>query len=343
MSDPDELALVFGREWPRILATLIRWTGSVQLAEDSVQEAFARAAESRDRALLINPAAWITTVAKRVAVDTLRRDAAMRVRLPQLVEDAPTPSLRDAPADDDLLGLLFLACSPLVSAETRLALALRFVCGVPTEAIADALLIEHRAMNARLTRAKHKIEHEGIRFASPDDEERDERLDDVLSTVYVLYTTGHSAVGTTLGTTATAIELARALRRLRPENPEVAGLLSLILLTEARASTRVSESGSLVTLEDADRRRWDASLIREGLDLAVFALPGGGRFALQAGIAGLHAEAPTWMATDWTSYRRALRSAPGRLAVPRRGRRSNRRQKLWIDGTQAGSGRAGSA
>ena len=310
-SNDDRLAAAFRTEWPRILATLIRYTGSVELAEDAVQEAFARALASRDRALLINPGAWMTTVAKRIAIDSVRRDAALRRRLPLLADDeaiAPRgPLLADAPADDDRLGLLFLACSPELTPETRLALALRFVCGVSTEAIAAALLVEHATMSARLTRAKKRIESDGIRFSTPDAEERAERLDDVLSTVYVLYTTGHAAPsGSPLGggasagpsATTTAIELARALRRLLPDDREVAGLLSLLLLTEARASTRLTEGGDLVTLENADRRRWDIPRIQEGLDLAVIALPGGGRFALQAGIAGLHAEAPSWSGTD---------------------------------------------
>jgi RNA polymerase sigma-70 factor (ECF subfamily) len=305
-SDRDDLSTIFRAEWPKILATLIRLTGSVELAEDSVQEAFARALDSRDRALLVNPAAWITTVAKRIAIDNLRRGTAMQRRLPLLLEVDPPPPLGDTPADDDRLGLLFLACAPELAPETRLALALRFVCGVPTEAIADALLTEHTAMSARLTRAKKRIEHEGIRFSTPDERERNSRLDDVLATVYVLYTTGHSApsgspIAEANGPTGVAIELARALRRLRPDDREVAGLLSLLLLTEARASTRLTVGGGLVTLENADRRHWDIARIQEGLDLAVIALPGGGRFALQAGIAGLHAEAPSWAETDWTS------------------------------------------
>ena len=310
MNAPDpseELTRAFRAEWPRILATLIRFTGSVDLAEDAAQEAFVRAFASRDRAVLINPAAWITTVAKRIAVDAVRRDAALRERLPLLAEDPPVVSLLDQPADDDRLGLLFLACAPELSPENRLALSLRFVCGVPTEAIADALLIEHTAMSARLTRAKRQIESRGIRFAAGDGEDRAGRLDDVLATVYVLYTTGHAAplgspaAGSLQDATMTAIELARALRRLRPDDREVAGLLALLLLTEARASTRLTGSGKLVTLEDADRRLWDARAIQEGLDLAAEALPGGGRFALQAGIAGLHAEAPSWIGTDWAT------------------------------------------
>lgn len=306
--DPGgELSRAFTAEWPRILATLIRFTGSVELAEDAVQEAFARAIDSRDRATLINPGAWITLVAKRIAIDAVRRDSALRARLPLLVDEPAPQSLADQPADDDRLGLLFLVCAPELSAESRLALALRFVCGVSTEAIADALLVERTTLSARLTRAKRQIERDGIRFATPDPDERAARLDDVLATVYVLYTTGHAAPvdsplsSPRLGATATAIELARALRRLVPRDLEVAGLLALLLLTEARATSRFASGGRLVTLEEADRRLWNERIIQEGLDLAVVALPGGGRFALQAGIAGLHAEAPSWNTTDWTT------------------------------------------
>ena len=303
-ADSNELIALFRAEWPKILATLIRSTGSVELAEDAVQEAFARAFVARDRALLINPAAWITTVAQRIAIDALRRDTNLRKRLPLLLDNSDAPAVPEegaAPADDDRLGLLFLVCTPDLASETRLALALRFVCGVSTEAIAEVLLVEHSAMSARLTRAKQQIQRAGIRFSTPDDHELDDRLGDVLSTVYLLYTTGYSVPSaSSLHLTLTALELARALRRLRPDDLETAGLLSLLLLTDARSATRLDAGGELVTLEDADRRRWDQARIQEGLDLAVIALPGGGRFALQAGIAGLHAEAPSWANTDWT-------------------------------------------
>jgi RNA polymerase sigma-70 factor (ECF subfamily) len=301
----DALDQTFRREWPRILAAVIRFTGSLELAEDATQEAFARAAASRDRDLLINPAAWITTVAKRIAIDTVRRNAQLRERLPLLAAEQPAVVVGDSPADDDRLGLLFLTCTPSLAAETRLALALRFVCGVPTGEIADAMLVTHTAMSARLTRAKRQIERDGIRFSSPDSLELDERLGDVLATVHLLYTIGHTALqGERVGTasiTRTAVELARALRRLSPDDRETAGLLALLILTDARASTRVDDAGELVTLEHADRTAWDAAAIREGLDLAAFALPGGGRLALEAGISGLHCQAPNWGSTDWVS------------------------------------------
>jgi RNA polymerase sigma-70 factor (ECF subfamily) len=299
-----ELDTAFRQEWPRILAAVIRFTGSLELAEDAVQEAFARAAASRERELLINPAAWVTTVAKRIAIDAARRDARLRQRLPLLVDEEPA-SVEPSPGGDDRLGLLFVTCTPDLAPETRLALALRFVCGVPTEQIADAMLVTHTALSARLTRAKRQIEREGIRFAPVDQLSVENRLADVLGTVHLLYTIGHTALeGEQLGSasiTATAIELARGLRGVLPDDRETAGLLALLLLTDARAGARVDSDGSVVTLEDADRRSWNQRGIGEGLDLAAIALPGGGQFALEAGIAGLHSQAPDWRLTDWPS------------------------------------------
>jgi RNA polymerase sigma-70 factor (ECF subfamily) len=299
-----ELETAFREEWPRILAAVIRFTGSLELAEDAVQEAFARAAASRERELLINPAAWVTTVAKRIAIDAVRRDARLRQRLPLLVDEEPA-SVEESPGGDDRLGLLFVTCTPDLAPETRLALALRFVCGVPTEHIADAMLLTHTALSARLTRAKRQIEREGIRFAPLADLTLDDRLADVLGTVHLLYTIGHTSLeGEQLGSrsiTATAIELARGLRTLLPDDLEVAGLLALLLLTDARSGARLDARGDVVTLEDADRRSWNLPRIGEGLDLAAIALPGGGQFALEAGISGLHCQAAEWHLTDWAS------------------------------------------
>jgi RNA polymerase sigma-70 factor, ECF subfamily len=299
-----ELDEAFRQEWPRILAAVIRFTGSLELAEDAVQEAFVRAAASRERELLINPAAWVTTVAKRIAIDTARRDARLRKRLPLLVDEEPA-SVELSPGGDDRLGLLFVTCTPDLAPETRLALALRFVCGVPTEQIADAMLVSHTALSARLTRAKRQIEREGIRFAPLDERGVENRLTDVLGTVHLLYTIGHTSLeGEQLGSasiTGTAIELARGLHALLPQDREADGLLALLLLTDARAGSRVDADGGVVTLEHADRRAWNQRRIGEGLDLAAVALPGGGQFALEAGIAGLHSQAPDWRSTDWPS------------------------------------------
>jgi RNA polymerase sigma-70 factor (ECF subfamily) len=299
-----ELDEAFRQEWPRILAAVIRFTGSLELAEDAVQEAFARAYLSRERELLINPAAWVTTVAKRIAIDAARRDGRLRQRLPLLVDEEPA-SVEESPGGDDRLGLLFVTCTPDLAPETRLALALRFVCGVPTEHIADAMLVSHTALSARLTRAKRQIEREGIRFAPLDELSMENRLADVLGTVHLLYTIGHTSLsGEQLGSssvTTTAIELARGLHALLPEDREAVGLLALLLLTDARAGGRVDADGGVVTLEDVDRSRWDRRRINEGLDLAAIALSGGGQFALEAGIAGLHSQATDWSQTDWPS------------------------------------------
>jgi RNA polymerase sigma-70 factor, ECF subfamily len=294
----------FTREWPRIVAAVARYTGSLDLAEDSVQEAFARAAGARDREMLINPAAWVTTVAKRIAIDAVRRDALLRRRLPLLLpEGGEEPE--QSPAGDERLGMLFATCTPALDPETRLALALRFVCGVGTAEIADAMLVAHTAMSARLTRAKRRIEREGVRFSLPEGAELQARLGDVLVTVHLLYTIGHTSLAgeriTSAPITATAIELARALRVVAPRDHETAGLLALLLLTEARAPGRVGPDGGIRPLEDADRDRWDTRGIGEGLELAAFALAGDGRFALEAGISGLHSQAPTWSATDWVA------------------------------------------
>jgi RNA polymerase sigma-70 factor (ECF subfamily) len=298
---------VFRREWPRMLATLIRYTGSLELAEDCLQEAMLRATTARDRELLINPGAWITTVAKRIAVDSARRDAVLRTKLPLLAAGEASELVlddrRESPIGDDRLGLLFVACAPELAPETRLALALRFVCGIPTVDIADAMLVSHPTMSARLTRAKRQIERSGIRFAPPDGEDDADRLRDVLATVHVLYTLGHTAFdGEQLGSrpvATTAIDLARALRTFAPTDSETTGLLALLLLTDARTTGRVDDHGAVVTLEHADRRLWRRDRIDEGLELAALALPGGGQLALQAGISGLHSSAPTWAATDW--------------------------------------------
>jgi RNA polymerase sigma-70 factor, ECF subfamily len=298
------LETAFREEWPRILAAVIRFTGSLELAEDAVQEAFARAAVSRERELLINPAAWVTTVAKRIAIDAVRRDARLRQRLPLLIDEEPA-SVEESPGGDDRLGLLFVTCTPDLAPETRLALALRFVCGVPTEQIADAMLVSHTTMSARLTRAKRQIEREGIRFAPLADLTLDDRLADVLGTVHLLYTIGHTSLeGEQLGSrsiTATAIELARGVRTLLPNDLEAAGLLALLLLTDARSGARLDARGDVVTLEHVDRRSWNLPRITEGLDLAAIALPGGGQFALEAGISGLHCQATEWRLTDWAS------------------------------------------
>ncbi|MGD8168080.1 RNA polymerase sigma factor [Herbiconiux sp. P16] len=319
------LEVAFREEWPRILGSVLRFTGDLQLAEDAVQEAFARltaiAAAAADTGTSAassvprNPASWITTTAKHVAVDWMRREAGFVRNYGRLAAEAAD---REAAAaeqvgvdpfavsiDDDRLQLLFMACHPELAEEARLAIALRAVCGVPTEEIAELFLVKQATMAARLTRAKKRIQSSGIRLEQPDAAELAARTDDVLAIVYLLYTAGHTALaGDAISlavTTQSALSLARSIVRLLPRHLEARGLLALLLLTEARAAGRTDVAGELVTLEDADRSLWNRAFIEEGLDQATIALAGRGRFALQAGISGLHSEAPTWAATDWVS------------------------------------------
>lgn len=285
----EELA----RAWPRLLAGLVRELGSVDLAEDALQDAWIRASSRDD---IIDPAAWVLTVARRIAIDRRRREAALRARLPALVE---TPPSVPEPGGDERVELLLLACDPVVPADSRLPLALRFVCGLPTAAIADALHVQHTAMSARLTRAKRRIDGTGRRLGAADAT----RLPDALAVVHVMYTLGHTAVeGDRLalpGVPRTAIALADAIIREHPRDAEGRGLLALLLFTEARQPGRLGTDGRATTLEHADRSAWDLRLVRRALPLATIALASGGRLGLEAGIAGLHTTAPSWEATDW--------------------------------------------
>lgn len=306
---PDTFAEQVRSAWPHLLATMIRFTGSPELAEDCLQEACVRALSARERRLLVNPAAWLTTTAKRIAIDSARRDAALRRRLPLLAgpqgatPPGPASATGGPPGGDDRLELVLLACHPDLAPATRLALALRFVLAVPTAEVADVLLVEHATMSARLTRAKRRLET--VHDLEP--AELTDRVEDALEVVHALYTLGHTAPeGAAVrrpAMTGTAVALATALRRWVPDHREAAGLLGLVLLSEARAPGRAGGDDVPVPLARADRSTWDSALVTAGLRHATFALPGGGRFALQAGIEGLHAQAPTWEQTDWRAVR----------------------------------------
>jgi RNA polymerase sigma-70 factor (ECF subfamily) len=315
----------------RILGAVARTTGDLLLAEDAVQEAFARAlAEAARGHEPRNPAAWITTVARRAALDALRREQTARRVAPMLAAEreraetaaaAAEERAADEAADerggpavftgDERLDLILLVAHPDLAPETRVALALRHVCGVPTVRIADAFLIPEPTMAARLTRAKKRIHDTGIRFALDDAAAVAARMPDALTTIYLLYTVGHATADDRLR--ADAIVLARDAHRVA-DDAESAGLLALLLLTEARQPTRLTADDEFATLREADRTRWDAAMMAEGERLATVALGGAahpgttrggdgrggdGRYGLQAGIAGLHAVAPSWEATDW--------------------------------------------
>jgi len=254
------------------------------------------------------PGAWLTTVARRRALDAQRRDAAWQRSVPLLIEDTYGPPVDEASGDqvtDDRLRLMFICCHPALSIEARVALTLRLLCGLSTPDIARAFLITEVTMAARITRAKKKIADARIPYRLPSDEDLAQRVDAVLTVLHLLFTAGHTAPsGTSLvrpELVERALDLARMLRLLLPTDPDVAGLYALLLLTDARRATRTDETGRLLRLADQDRTHWDRRAIAEGLALVRRSLRGHspGRFPLMAAIAAVHTEAPTWEATDW--------------------------------------------
>ena len=298
--------------WATVLAATVRLTRDLDLAEDCTQDAYVQALRAWPDQVPDSPAAWLTTVARRTALDRLRREQTLQRKLPLLQVEADrrlqesgaaidAGSDVDAPADP--LRLVFTCCHPALGRDAQLALTLRLMCGLTTAEIGRVLLVKETAVAARITRAKHKIATAGVPFRLPRDDELPDRLDTVLTVVHLAYTAGHAAVGDDLirpDLTGRAVDLARLLVRQLPEEPEAWGLLALLLFAEARGPTRLGQSGELVLLADQDRSRWDRRLVHEGLALATRALDGGGgRFALQAAIAGLHMSAPSWEATDW--------------------------------------------
>jgi RNA polymerase sigma factor (sigma-70 family) len=289
----------------------VRVTRDLDLAEECVQEAYAEALRTwGERGVPAAPGAWLTTTARRRALDLLRRDATLTRLLPSLVTDVPgdggDPGELDLEAiPDDRLRLICTCCHPALAPEARVALTLRLVCGLSTTDVARAFLVSEPTMAARITRAKKKIALAGIPYRVPSVEELPERLTAVLDVVHLVFTTGHTApAGASLvrrDLVERALELARVLRALLPGSADVAGLLALVLLTDARRRTRVAPDGTLLTLADQDRALWDAAEIDEGLALVREALTRRppSRYALQAAIAAVHAEAPSYDETDW--------------------------------------------
>jgi RNA polymerase sigma-70 factor (ECF subfamily) len=297
------------REWAYVLAATVRVTRDLDLAEECAQDAFARALTSwGESGVPDRPGAWLTTVARRRAIDVLRREAALRRALPLLVCDDVEPPVEVVPDEaiaDDRLRLIFTCCHPALSGEAQAALTLRLLCGLTTAEIARAFLVAEPTMAARLTRAKKKIVLARIPYRVPAPEQLPQRLDAVLTVVHLLSTVAHTApVGDRLvreDLLTRSVDLARMLRQLLPADAEVAGLLALVELTCARRSTRVDDTGQMLLLADQDRSRWDRAAIEAASSLVREALrrrpPG--RFALQAAIAAVHAEATHYDETDW--------------------------------------------
>jgi RNA polymerase sigma-70 factor (ECF subfamily) len=284
-----------------------RLAGDLSLAEDCAQEACAAAVAQWPRdGLPANPGGLVVAVARRRALDHLRRESARTGKERQAVQEwTAAEADGSAAAGDDQLALLFACCHPALDQATRVPLTLRVVCGLPAASIARLLLLPEPTVAQRIVRAKRKIRDAGIRLRVPGPGERPTRLASVLSAIYLTFTEGHSPHGTGAvvrdDLCEEALRLARGLHRLLPGEPEVAGLLALILLTSARAAARTDEDGALVLLADQDRSRWDRARLAEGRILVETALAQRrpGPYQLQAAIAACHADAAAAPDTDW--------------------------------------------
>nr|WP_211228407.1 sigma-70 family RNA polymerase sigma factor [Glycomyces tenuis] len=300
------LARAHRHEWSRVLAATAALTRDLDLAEECTQEAYAQALRTWTASDIPHrPGAWLTTTARNRALDVMRRRQVWQRTLPKLVLDESTPGPEDA-LDDDRLRLVFTCCHPALSREAQVALTLRLVCGLSTVEVARAFLVSEDAMAARVARAKKKIATARIPYRVPSPDQLAERLGPVLEVVHLVFTTGHTApVGTELvrrDLVDSALNLARMLHLLMPNDAEASALLALMLLIDARAETRLSATGRLLLLSEQDRTRWDRRMIEEGVGLLTDALrrrpPT--RYAVEAAIAAVHSEAPTWQQTDWT-------------------------------------------
>lgn len=311
----EAVAAAFREEWGQVVATLIRVTGDWDLAEECAQDAFAQALDRwRRDGVPRRPGAWLTTTARNRALDVLRREAVGAAKLREvavLARDEPPYGPEDGNDDggggvqDDRLRLIFTCCHPALPIEARVALTLRTLAGLTTPEIARAFLVPEATMAQRLVRAKRKIRNAGIPYRIPPAHLLPERTTGVLGVIYLLFNEGYAATtGADLVRTnlcAEAIRLARVLARLMPDEPEVLGLLALLLLHDARRRTRVDAAGDLVTLEDQDRTAWDRSEVDEGAALLETALRRGrpGPYQIQAAIAACHTTASTAEDTDW--------------------------------------------
>lgn len=312
MTDADPTPLhshldaIFRGEGRKAFATLVRLLGDLDRAEEALQDAFRAALERWPReGVPANPVAWLISAGRFQAIDRRRRERRVAGLEPELSAELAAPVAPEEPAvADDQLRLIFTCCHPALAEDARLALTLREVCGLTTEAIARAFLVPTPTLAQRIVRAKTKIRAAGIPFAVPEPEELPARLHSVLRVVYLLFNEGYTATAgnelSPVDLAAEAVRLARLLHGLLPE-PEVAGLLALVLLHESRRPARTDANGDLVPLDEQDRSLWDRAFASEGAQLAHAALASGrfGVYALQAAISAVHSEAASAAATDW--------------------------------------------
>lgn len=323
MTDVQEvITRVHRAEWARVVATLARRFGDLDLAEEMAAEAFATAVAHWPVAgVPPNPGGWLTTTAHRKAIDRLRREAKREEKHQEALMLSHPPEPRGV-IDDDRLRLIFTCCHPALAMEARVALTLRMVGGLTVAEIARAFLVQESAMSRRITRAKAKIKAARIPYRVPLREDLPDRVSGVLAVLYLIFNEGYLASDPAKEAvrgdlTAEAVRLTRLLHELLPTDGEVAGLLALMLLTEARRPARVSASGELVTIDAQDRSRWDRALIAEGHALVRARLASGqapGRYQILAAINAVHTDARDARDTDWSQvvalYDQLLRLDP---------------------------------
>jgi RNA polymerase sigma-70 factor (ECF subfamily) len=301
---------VYRSESRRVFATLVRLLGDFDLAEEAMHDAFAAAVEHWPReGVPANPRAWLVSAGRFKAIDAARRKSRFDASLPELADRARAVASDavdwdDEAIEDDRLRLIFTCCHPALAADARTALTLREVCGLTTEEIAHAFLTSPSTLAQRIVRAKSKIKSAGIPYQIPSRADMPERLDTVLHVIYLVFNEGYSASSgeslTRADLSGEAIRLGRLLVELLPE-PEVMGLLALMLLQESRRAARATPEGDLILLENQDRSLWNRELIAEGQRLVsrALAMNGFGSYTIQAALASVHASAPAAAATDW--------------------------------------------